>query len=650
MQHQLEDLSRYKFGLSIPTKWVYRDKDKDYGIDGEVEIFNAKENATGLIFWVQLKATASKQQSTINSIDLRLETVNYYKRLPVPVLIARYSKVEDKFYVKWATQIDPFYANVGAKTMRVAFSDSDILDEEKFIEIERYLQQRRAIRAGAIKLPINISLSFGNKNICNIPPSLLLPKIRAQIPEFKSIIRLEDGNEGILADVRIDEASLKVGFLDIAGCTLHSVALMDKSTLPTDLLKDICLSLSIALSQLGYSDLAARIVFSGDLKNRLKVKHELLKHLLPSLLKTNHFSETLSLVSDVCDNEDNNYLEIITNSLLLTLRDSGNIEKLESVEKFLKRNIDRYKETVPSLYGISHYNLANFYRSIGRPKEAVKCFLAARRYEPKYYNQGYFFGELAGSLFDLGRFRYAEKFYEKAMSIDDQNKYLPLYADALMFSGKYQQSLETFSAFIDDDSATAAEWQLKSLCLESLIEKYKINHQDRDVKAALATSDICSVEPENVEDQLEKALQQDMLCGLAWFNLGNYKQLAGETKDAAFCFTMCALVQCWDIEAWVNATVCSFSNEVPLEAFVWLVRTAYFCNGDKYIDSLYRLIESQLEEESLSKLVQVIEKIISEEKNPKDTTALRMLDEKGKFVDIFFNTADRCADSPRRYD
>lgn len=634
-QHQLEDLSRNKFGLAIPRKWVFRDKDKDYGIDGEVEIFNSKERATGLVFLVQLKATASKQQRTIKGIDLSLETIRYYKRLDLPVLVARYSEVKDKFYVKWATQIDPFYAKDGAKTMRVTFSDTDILDEAKVIEIERYLQALRAIRSGAIRLPINVKLSFGSKSICGIHPSLLLPKIRSQMPKFKDIIRLETGEESIFAVAHIDETNLKVGFLDVAGCTFHSVDLMNKSTLPIDLMKDICLSLSMALSQLGYSDLAARIIFSSDLKDRLKIKHQLLEYLMPSLLKTNYFKETLELVSDVCDNEDSNYLEAITNSSLLFLRSSGNTQKLDAVEAFLKRNIDRYKKTAPSAYGISNYNLANFYRNTDRPKEAVKCFLIARRYEPKYYYQGYFYGEIAGSLFDLGRFVYSAKFYKKAMELDGQKEYLPLYADALMFSGNYRQSLVAFNDFIDGECSPSAEWQLKSICLSSLIEKYDIKIQNRDVKTALALSDVCSVEATEVEKQLEKALQQDLLCGLAWFNLGNHKSSIGEIEGAAYCFTMCALVQRWDIEAWVNATACSFNNVVPLEIFVLLIRAAYLCNRDKYIESLYELLASQLREEALSEIAQVIEQVISEEKNSESTPALRMLNEDGKFEDIF---------------
>jgi hypothetical protein len=42
-QHQLEDLSRAKFQLCLPEEWVIRDKDKDYGIDCEVELFDEDE-------------------------------------------------------------------------------------------------------------------------------------------------------------------------------------------------------------------------------------------------------------------------------------------------------------------------------------------------------------------------------------------------------------------------------------------------------------------------------------------------------------------------------------------------------------------------------------------------------------------------------
>ena len=46
-QHQVEDLSINALKSVLPREWVYREKDKDYGIDGEIEIFDENGYATG---------------------------------------------------------------------------------------------------------------------------------------------------------------------------------------------------------------------------------------------------------------------------------------------------------------------------------------------------------------------------------------------------------------------------------------------------------------------------------------------------------------------------------------------------------------------------------------------------------------------------
>lgn len=57
--HQLESESRVAFRSLLPSTWVVRDLDQDYGIDAQVEIFDESGEATGLTFLVQLKATDS---------------------------------------------------------------------------------------------------------------------------------------------------------------------------------------------------------------------------------------------------------------------------------------------------------------------------------------------------------------------------------------------------------------------------------------------------------------------------------------------------------------------------------------------------------------------------------------------------------------
>ncbi len=634
-QHQLEDLSRNKFALCIPKRWVFRDKDKDYGIDGEVEIFNSDERASGLVFWVQLKATSSAQKRTITGFDLSLETIKYYKRLELPVLIARYSEYEDKFYVKWAGEIDTFYARNDAKTMRVSFSEADIFDEEKAGKLNKYLTKRRAIKSGCVKLPIDIEVSLGNKPVCGVAPSILMSRTRSKINSFSSILKLVSDENSLSASVSIDENTLKVGFLDVAGCTYHSVDLMESSSLAEDLIKDISLALSLSLSQIGYSDLAARIVFSHDLHHRLKVRNEVLSHLIPSLLTSDFYKETLELAGEVCDGAENNSLEIMTNAAFLFLRDSEDKEKQKATEEFLKKNIERYKDKSPRLYGISQYNLGNFYKNSGESRQAAKCLFIARRYEPLYYNQSYFYRELAGSLFDFGKFKFASNNYKKALELGGGDDIHPLYSDSLMFSGKYQEAHEEFRRYLNKTKSQDAVWQLKSICLSSIVGEHGVKSQYRDIKKATELADVCSLSPVDSEKQLEEALDNDLLCGLAWFNLAHIKYSSGEIRGAVFCYTMCALIQSWDIEAWVKATALSFDRLIPIEIFTLLVRAGYIFNGERYINDLYEVIEVNLGEKLLSEIACYIDQILLDERKTKRyVPELRMLNKEGKFENV----------------
>ena len=154
-QHQLEDLSRSKYSLAIPENWVMRNKDKDYGIDAEVELFDETGQATGLVYWVQIKATQDRDSFAARKIDLSIEKLRYYQTLELPVLIVRYSDKEGRFYFKWAHEIDLFYAKEKAKTIRITFFDEEIWDEDSGSKIRAHLEKLRAIKAGSIALPIS---------------------------------------------------------------------------------------------------------------------------------------------------------------------------------------------------------------------------------------------------------------------------------------------------------------------------------------------------------------------------------------------------------------------------------------------------------------------------------------------------------------
>ena len=85
--HQLEDESWRALSNSIPNQWVLRKPQPEYGIDGEVEIFDESGSSTGLLFFVQLKATDAKEKAKALSCRIPLETLRYYKSLPLQTLL-----------------------------------------------------------------------------------------------------------------------------------------------------------------------------------------------------------------------------------------------------------------------------------------------------------------------------------------------------------------------------------------------------------------------------------------------------------------------------------------------------------------------------------------------------------------------------------
>ena len=105
--HQLEDRSRNAFRAALPKPWVFRDKQVDYGIDGELEIFDEQGRSTGLQALVQLKATAKATEP--RPIKYKIEWIKYYRSLDIPVLLVLWVENTNELFWQWVTQVDLFY-------------------------------------------------------------------------------------------------------------------------------------------------------------------------------------------------------------------------------------------------------------------------------------------------------------------------------------------------------------------------------------------------------------------------------------------------------------------------------------------------------------------------------------------------------------
>lgn len=635
-QHQLEDISRSKYSLAIPRNWVMRDKAKDYGIDAEIEIFDENTQATGLVYWVQLKATETSKESAAKKLDLDVDSLRYYKSLELPVLIVRYSEKTDKFYCKWAHEIDLFYAKKNATTIRISFCDEDVWCSDSSIKTIKYLKRTRAIKAGAITLPVPVFMDVKNNSINGMARGAFMSVFRQALQDYPQIATYQSDPEKAVLGVSLNDNELVISLSAITGCTFHSIRDREKAAFTEGIVADVMLGLAVAMEQLGQIEIAATICLHNKLKTRFLQNEEMFSRFIPMLIRSSRYGEAIDAVCEaIGSNYDNNILENITLASAITVA-SKDENRYISIEKLLDKCLDKsitFGEN--ALIGIAHYNLANHYHNRSLHKKSIFHYLKARRFEPKYLNQPYYYSELGGSLFELGKYRFSARSYKLALDKGASASVKPNYADALMLGGNYKLALDVFFEYLHSTKDTHAQWQLQHKCLEMLIAQTGVKTQVRRKKEAICGVDFSKAGTPSFITDLEKAIELDNLCGLAWFNLGIANSKSGNHKEAAISFTICGLVQRGDKEAWVNATLCSLNKEVDPYFAILVVHTSYFFNGDDYLTIFYEELAKRFQGDVLEAFTNAFEKLLPKNRGENKAPEFRRLHDDGIFRNMF---------------
>ena len=636
-QHQIEDTSRAKFKLILPRKWVFRDKEKDYGIDGEVEIFDESNKATGFVFGVQLKATESTKKSTITNVDIAIDTLKYYKNLDIPVLLVRYSDSENSFYIKWINNVDLFYAKKNSKSFRINLTDNNKWNNTSSNEINKHLIKLRTLQAGSFRFPIPITIEILENKINNISKQVFLSQIRKHLIEYSDFVNYENSEDNSLINIKLDNKKLTINACDLLGCTFHNIDHRRESSFAPTIVKNILLGIAIGMLQIGQVEYCGRIIFNCKLENELLEKEDILLYVLPKLFESSYFEKVLNIIIPILNSPNSYKVEILTKLSILFNSKSKNESKSKIIEKFLLHLLsDSFKSEDKTQIGISNYNLGNHYRGRGLYELAIKHYIAAKKYAPIYLKQHYFYSELAGVFFLTNRFKYSAKLYSKSIELGGPIITKALYGDALMFEGKYEESRLVFIEYIENTDNPLPEYLLKAVCLGKLIKDTTIKKQNRNsIEANLSAS---IIDPQLIDKivHLQKALDFDLLCSLAWFNLGMENSQLEQMSIATFCFAMCGLIQTGDIDAWVNATLSSLNQKTNTEIIPLIIRTAYFYNRENYLEELYSRLGTN-EAKEIADIIEMIEKTLIKDRKVNNPLSLRVLNEKGIFVNMFEN-------------
>ena len=636
-QHQLEDESRTAFRTKLPPEWVFEPITYDYGIDGRVEIFDKNGLTTGLMFFVQLKATAKPKLNLALAVSLKLDTCKYYRSLSLPVLIVRYHAPTRKLYVRWFHTFDPYYSRKAKKNITFRLTLEDEWHDETATRLVSELEAFNQLRSPQIKLPIRFALTLPEAHIHGIPAAHIALEIRKAAAKFSKVITI---SETSLSDasglIRVENDKLEIKLASGEGFVLHTSKAYSIDVAHPKLPYDILTGIAVALNQAGHSNIAAQMI-SGCAANSSIITHpEILAILVNCMLQAHRVTEALRLSKMLIESEESLFAaEMFMLPAALSESDSLSDSEHEDLQSLRQRRIEQAVQAENwRSAATAHYNLGNYFRATDNLRLAFHHYRKAAKYCSEYLEKPYFCRELAGILFESRHYRLAVHFYRRAINLGEAGPCHALYADALMFAGRYCESLETFDTYLASEPNAAPEWGLKAWVLNCICQALDEQKRQTDAAMKLVTHDD-KLSPIEYKQRLEEALRHDVLCSLAWFNLGVLESQTGNQKDAFVPFLIAALLQKNDLEAWCNAIAIGFFTLKEYYSLVpSIIVAAYQINGQQLVEQLLRFVQSQPEEFPKAEFLSVVDTMIGQIPKEERPFDLRLLGEGADFVSI----------------
>lgn len=629
-EHQVEDLSINELKRLLPRQWVYREKEKDYGIDGEIEVFDENNRATGIIFWVQLKATDSVIPNLQTKVQLSNASINYYKSLELPVLIVRYIEESKTIYIKWAHSIDRYKQKKDAKSFSFHMEEKNLWNKDTPEKLVNDVKKVMRLKNGNDLLPLNIYLNFEFDNLENISIHRLKSNFRTFIDHHQSLVKIVPSEEQSILTVNLTDNILYIDICGLGGCYFHSINSYPYTY--DELIGDIFLAITIGLFHLDKKQNAFNIFETLVTKGIMLKNSQVLMLIIPEYAKVGNSSKVIELWESIPENMKDDELNM--QYQLITAMSGEYNNSPEMYEHFLLKQIEKFKHLDEKIHlGIAYYNYASFLRTKDF-KKSFHFYNKALKYNTHYCTEDYIFKEMAGLLWDLDKFEMSAKCYKKGLEIKEDLNSIVLYADALMFQGKYLESKNKFIEYFEKKKEDIhPEWHLKEFILGIIVDNLEIEEQKRNYKKAMNTKTIKNCNGQKVHDEEYEFIIDniDALNPLCHFNLAISCSNEDEYIGTMVHFLISALVNRKDKESWLNsikgALNCQNYNIIPN-----MIYCAYDLCGEEFIDSFYALVEGDEKSNSeatkgfLELIDSIIEKV-NEENSHKGVPLLRLFNE-----------------------
>ena len=569
--HRTGEKALQAIRAALPEEWVLREKGGDYGVDLEVELFDG-DNSTGNIFYIQSKGSTTKK----SSVNIKLSTVHYLKSFQIPSYIF-YVDVNDYIvYVKSVNLLDISDKQAKQKTMKITFSESDILNVRSIRKIENMCAAYRGIRNQHPRHAMPVKVVNADNEIS-----------RLHELELNEIVRATAGLKPYEADV--DEYWLTISFepgqiiSSYCEATYWFFNLDHKKVAP--LQSGIAL-LASSLTILGRSDLS-RGICALLMEREICIPNiELMAPLIVELGKNKESFVEYGLKIGIHKSMDVLFILFINE-----LRNNARESDYTSIEAFFEHALLYFKDVgVDAPIGEAHFNFGNALHSHGKWRESVRHYIAAIRAQPLYNDRPHFWQYLGTNFYDLGKYTCAVACYQKAFDLEPHSTRQLFLADALFLSGAFSAALSHYKSCRGElSSHYGALADMNSWVVENLIGLHGDTY-NRDRAAALTARPSTDVSDEDaIKLASEIICNHDAMDAWATFVIANDCFHKGDYGEAVINYLISLSSNPFNVPCWYNAIAAAhkfddrmlvYSAIVAANGFVGFKLTRFFAEQE----------------------------------------------------------------------
>jgi tetratricopeptide (TPR) repeat protein len=556
IQHIIETHSRKAFEALVPNEWVCRSLTPDYGIDYTIEIFR-DGRSTGKSFNVQVKGTEQDISNDRVKVRLKVSTLEYFIKQPLPTLFVVHSTKADTFWAIWINDLfKTRKVKEGQRRLQITLDKSHLIDDKFVREIEDTF---------CLTIPTKMNISCASNHEFGHEYHTILKKWITHF--FGDLLVFDDEHFPIRLlftySYRNGYLSIEVDYNVLAAYRLNKMRLTassdllmypspDYSKVPVELMEPLFLISNLFLERKPYASMKLYELLICDYDGKFK-DPSAIWNIGRVALDKGLIADYQNLIRKSIERKKYDDFQFLNMTYMLHRPDVRILdyygENLLDLISTLE-NDDDFK-------GMLCYNLANHY--LGRDtKKAIKYYIKAGRLKPWYIQDGfYWWRELGNAFFSEKRFKCAERCYLKVDSLTDEERPL-IFAwigDCLFYQGRFAEAKDWIEKYLKElkEEDLLSYVYLTGVVREILIEN-KLDGIERNAKEAISL--IGKAEKKrNIEkaiNLLDQAIQLDPLCAEAWFKLGVLNHKSGKRRDSFFDFLVSSIIDKGNRGAWLN--------------------------------------------------------------------------------------------------